>query len=67
MAGQIAGIETPDSKQAREATEVIRDTTPPLVFHHARRVHLSGSLGPAALGIRRVDFVDVVENSTWPE
>ncbi|WP_395577006.1 HD domain-containing protein [Streptomyces sp. BK79] len=52
MAEQIAGIEIPDSELAREATDLIRDTTPPLIFHHSRRVYLFGSLQAAALGIR---------------
>ncbi|MGY4274282.1 HD domain-containing protein [Streptomyces sp. M18.1] len=52
MAEQIAGIEIPDSAPAREATDLIRDTTPPLIFHHSRRVYLFGSLQAAALGIR---------------
>ncbi|MFH9434836.1 HD domain-containing protein [Streptomyces rochei] len=52
MAEQIAGIEIPDSAPAREATDRIRDTTPPLIFHHSRRVYLFGSLQAAALGIR---------------
>ncbi|MER6407852.1 HD domain-containing protein [Streptomyces viridosporus] len=52
MAEKIAGIEIPDSRIAKEATELIRDTTPPLIFHHSRRVYLFGSLQAAALGIR---------------
>lgn len=52
MTEKIAGIEIPDSKLAQEATELIRDTTPPLIFHHSRRVHLFGSLRARALGIR---------------
>ncbi|CAM5738078.1 HD domain-containing protein [Streptomyces hirsutus] len=41
-----------DSKLAQDATELIRDTTPPLIFHHSRRVYLFGSLQARALGIR---------------
>ncbi|MGA5583879.1 HD domain-containing protein [Streptomyces thermodiastaticus] len=52
MTEKIAGVEIPDSKLVQEATELIRDTTPPLIFHHSRRVHLFGSLQAAALGIR---------------
>ena len=52
MTEKIAGVEIPDSKLVQEATELIRDTTPPLIFHHSRRVYLFGSLQAAALGIR---------------
>ncbi|MFI5533109.1 HD domain-containing protein [Kitasatospora sp. NPDC051853] len=44
MAVQIAGIEIPDSKIANEATELIREATTDLVFHHSRRVFLWGAL-----------------------
>lgn len=40
----IAGVSIPDSALAREATELIRDTTNELIFHHSRRVFLFGSL-----------------------
>jgi hypothetical protein len=39
-----AGIPVPDTKIAREATELVRDTTSELVFHHSRRVYFFGSL-----------------------
>ncbi len=52
MTEKIAGVEIPDSKLAREATELIRSTTPPLIFHHSRRVFLFGSLQAAELGLR---------------
>ncbi|EFD71494.1 conserved hypothetical protein [Streptomyces lividans TK24] len=52
MTETIAGIGIPDSSLAREATELVRDTTPPLIFHHSRRVYLFGSLQAAALGLR---------------
>jgi hypothetical protein len=51
MSEIIAGIAIPDSRVAAEATELIRDTTNPLVFHHSRRVYLFGSLQARALGI----------------
>jgi hypothetical protein len=51
MTQTIAGITIPDSTQATEATELVRDTTPDLVFHHSRRVFLFGSLQARALGI----------------
>ncbi|MFG2679666.1 HD domain-containing protein [Streptomyces sp. NPDC048392] len=52
MPETIAGIGIPDSKLAREATALIRDTTPPLIFHHSRRVYLFGSLQAVARGLR---------------
>ena len=44
MSSKIAGIEIPDSKLAREATELVRDTESDLLFHHSRRVFLFGAL-----------------------
>lgn len=44
MSERIAGIEIPDSALAAEATELIRDTTSPLLYDHSRRVFLFGSL-----------------------
>ncbi|MCV7228448.1 HD domain-containing protein [Mycolicibacterium komossense] len=51
MTETIAGIRIPDSTLANEATELIRDTTTPLIFHHSRRVFLFGSLQSQRLGI----------------
>jgi hypothetical protein len=43
--GQIAaGVTVPDTKLAREATELVRDRTSDLVYHHSRRVYFWGSL-----------------------
>jgi HD domain len=39
-----AGVTVPDTKLAREATELIRDVTTDLVYHHSRRVYWWGSL-----------------------
>jgi HD superfamily phosphodiesterase len=44
MAEGIAGVRIPDSKLAREATELVREAAPGLVFDHSRRVFLFGSL-----------------------
>ncbi|GAA3161821.1 MULTISPECIES: HD domain-containing protein [Streptomyces] len=44
MSASIAGVEIPDSALAREATELVREAAPPLVFDHSRRVFLWGSL-----------------------
>jgi hypothetical protein len=39
-----AGVTVPDTKLAREATELIRDRTSDLVYDHSRRVFFWGSL-----------------------
>ena len=40
----IKGISVPDSKLAREITELVRDTETPLLFHHSSRVFYWGTL-----------------------
>jgi HD superfamily phosphodiesterase len=43
--GQTAtGVTVPDTKLAREATELVRDSTTGLIYHHSRRVYWWGSL-----------------------
>jgi hypothetical protein len=44
MSNLIAGIKVPDSKMAREATQLVRDTESDLLFHHSTRVFLFGAL-----------------------
>jgi HD superfamily phosphodiesterase len=47
MSTQIAHLpipQIPDSKLAREVTELVRDTESPLLFHHSTRVYLFGAL-----------------------
>jgi hypothetical protein len=39
-----AGVTVPDTKLAREATELVREATTGLVYHHSRRVYWWGSL-----------------------
>ncbi|OKI00372.1 diguanylate cyclase [Streptomyces sp. CB02923] len=39
----MAGIPLPDSDLAKEATELIRNTTDELIYHHSRRVYLFGA------------------------
>jgi HD domain-containing protein len=51
MAENIAGVQIPDSPLAKTATELIRDTTNELIFHHSRRVFLFGSLQSRQLKI----------------
>ena len=47
MGISIAGIAIPDSAMAREATELVRSTESPLLFHHSTRVFLFGALSGA--------------------
>ncbi|TCC53549.1 HD domain-containing protein [Kribbella capetownensis] len=44
MSEEIAGVRIPDSALAREATELVREVAPPLLFDHSRRVFLFGAL-----------------------
>ncbi len=44
MTFTIEGIGIPDSKLAREVTELVRDTESPLLFHHSSRVYYWGAL-----------------------
>lgn len=39
-----AGVTVPDTKLAGEATELVRDLTTDLIYHHSRRVYWWGSL-----------------------
>ena len=39
-----AGIAVPDTKLAREATDLVREATSDLIFHHSRRVYWWGNL-----------------------
>jgi hypothetical protein len=39
-----AGVTVPDTKVARDATDLVRDLTTDLVYHHSRRVFWFGSL-----------------------
>ncbi|CAN5131906.1 HD domain-containing protein [soil metagenome] len=44
MSETIAGIRVPDSKLAREATELLREHGTPLLFAHSLRVYLFGAI-----------------------
>ncbi len=44
MSKVIAGIRIPDSKMARDATQLVRDTESDLLFNHSTRVFLFGAL-----------------------
>jgi hypothetical protein len=39
-----ARVTVPDTKLARDATELVRDSTTDLIYHHSRRVYWFGSL-----------------------
>jgi hypothetical protein len=45
-------LKIPDSKLAREITELVRDTEPPLLFHHSSRVYYWGALAGKRRGLR---------------
>ena len=51
MTQTIAGITLPDSRVARAATELVRDTETELLFNHSRRVFLFGALTGARRGL----------------
>jgi hypothetical protein len=44
MTAAVEGISIPDSRLAREITELVRDTESPLLFHHSSRVYYWGAL-----------------------
>lgn len=51
MPETIAGVTIPDSPLAVAATELVRETTPPLIYHHSRRVFLFGMLQAEQAGL----------------
>ena len=51
-ARDISGVRIPDSRMAREATRLIRDTESDLLFYHSTRVYFWGAL-LGKTGIRR--------------
>jgi hypothetical protein len=51
MALMIDGISIPDTKLAREVTELVRDTVSPLLFHHSSRVYYFGALAGRKRGL----------------
>ena len=48
----VAGVTIPDSKLAREITELVRDTETSLLFHHSSRVYYWGALAGKRRGLR---------------
>jgi HD domain len=51
MTSTIPGVRIPDSKLAREITELVRDTESPLLFHHSSRVYYFGALAGKRRGL----------------
>jgi hypothetical protein len=47
----VDGVAIPDSKLAREITEVVQDTETPLLFHHSSRVYYFGALAGKHRGV----------------
>ena len=47
----IAGVTIPDTKVAREGTELVRDTESPLLFNHSTRVYYFASLAGKRRGL----------------
>ncbi len=48
----ISGVMVPDGKLAREATALVRDTEPSLLFNHSTRVYYFGSLAGRRQGLK---------------
>jgi hypothetical protein len=51
MTSEIVGVRVPDSKLAREITELVRDTESPLLFNHSSRVYYFGALAGKHRGL----------------
>jgi hypothetical protein len=51
-APSISGVKIPDSKLAREATELVRDTEPALLFNHSTRVYYFAALAGKRRGLK---------------
>ncbi|QGZ66823.1 HD domain-containing protein [Paraburkholderia acidisoli] len=52
MAFDLSGVAIPDSRLAREITELVRDTESPLLFHHSSRVYYFGALAGHKRGLK---------------
>ncbi|NEC13111.1 HD domain-containing protein [Streptomyces sp. SID8014] len=48
---EVAGVRVPDTRLAAEATELVRETVPELIYHHSRRVYYFGALRGRRLGL----------------
>jgi hypothetical protein len=52
MSLNVEGVQAPDSKLAREITELVRDTASPLLFNHSSRVYFFGALSGRRRGLK---------------
>lgn len=52
MTESIAGIRIPDSKMAKDATDLVREVATELVYDHSRRVFIFGSLRGQTQGLQ---------------
>ncbi|RQS24253.1 HD domain-containing protein [Burkholderia sp. Bp8998] len=52
MTFSVNNVAIPDSKMAREITEIVRETAPPLLFHHSSRVFYFGALAGKHRGLK---------------
>lgn len=50
-ANPISGVKIPDSKLARDVTQLIRDSESDLLFHHSTRVYFWGALSGKQKGL----------------
>jgi hypothetical protein len=50
--GALGNVKIPDSKMARELTQLIRDTESELLFNHSTRVYLFGALTGERKGLK---------------
>jgi hypothetical protein len=50
--GALGNVKIPDSKMARELTQLIRDTESDLLFNHSTRVYLFGALTGVRKGLK---------------
>jgi len=48
----VQGVSVPDSKLAREITELVRDTETSLLYHHSSRVYYFGAMAGRDRGLR---------------
>ena len=60
-----AGVPVPDTKLAREATELVREKTSDLVYHHSRRVFWFGSLQGRSRRLGPLVLLTGVQDSCW--
>jgi hypothetical protein len=51
ISNPIAGVGIPDSRMARDATQLVRDTESDLLFHHSTRVYFWGALAGRRKGL----------------